>query len=607
MCADGVLEGLALAERTGVLAEVLPELSALHSVEQSHYHHLDVYDHTVDVLARLLELERDLAPVFGELGSADGGGARPSRWRTSSRAARRCASLRCSTTWASPPPAGERPDGRVTFIGHDATGDEMVRAACRRLRASSRLASFLGAVTRHHLVLGFLVHQRPLSRRDVYRYLRTVDPVEVEVTLFTCADRLATRGRNAEPAIAAHLEVARELMGPALEWRAQGPPSPLLRGDELAREVGIEPGPELGELVRALEEATYAGEVADREGAVELARRLRQDALERVIVDCAIYDEGKRRDGEVEPREAYDAAREKGSFVWIGLYEPSEEEFDSIQREFELHELAVEDAINAHQRPKIETYGDTTFLVLKTARYIDPDEIVQFGEILVFLGHDFIVTVRHGEASSLTGVRENLESRPDLLAHGPGAVLHSIVDRVVDDYFPAVAGLEEDIEEVENSVFSAERTNPAERIYRLKREVQQFHRAASPLMEPMDRLTGGRVEQIHPEVQTYFQDVNDHLARVNDRLDVLGDGLTSILQANLAQVTVQQNDDVRRISAIVAIIAVPTAIAGIYGMNFEHMPELKSEFGYPAVLGLMAADLLLAVPLLPPRRLAIAA
>ncbi len=307
-----------------------------------------------------------------------------------------------------------------------------------------------------------------------------------------------------------------------------------------------------------------------------------------MIVDCAIYDEGKRRDGDVEPREAYDAAREKGSFVWIGLHEPSEDEFDSIQREFELHELAVEDAIHAHQRPKIETYGDTTFLVLKTARYIDPDEIIQFGEILVFLGHDFIVTVRHGEASSLTGVRENLESRPDLLAHGPGAVLHSIVDRVVDDYFPAVAGLEEDIEEVENSVFSAERTNPAERIYRLKREVQQFHRAASPLMEPMDRLTGGRVEQIHPEVETYFQDVNDHLARVNDRLDVMGDGLTSILQANLAQVTVQQNDDVRRISAIVAIIAVPTAIAGIYGMNFEHMPELKTELGYPAVLTLMA-------------------
>jgi magnesium transporter len=247
----------------------------------------------------------------------------------------------------------------------------------------------------------------------------------------------------------------------------------------------------------------------------------------------------------------------------------------------------VEDALHAHQRPKLETYGETVFLVLKTARYIDPDEIIQFGEILVFLGEDFIVTVRHGEASKLDGVRDDLETRPDLLAHGPGAVLHAIVDRVVDDYFPATAGLEEDIDEVENSVFSAERTNPAERIYRLKRETQQFHHATTPLLDPMDRLTGGRVGQIHPEVQTYFQDVNDHLARITDRLDVLGDSLNSILQANLAQVTVQQNDDVRRISAIVAIIAVPTAIAGIYGMNFEDMPELKWNLGYPVVLGAM--------------------
>ena len=306
-----------------------------------------------------------------------------------------------------------------------------------------------------------------------------------------------------------------------------------------------------------------------------------------MIVDCAIYDQGERREEKLEPRQAYHASREPGAFVWIGLHEPTEEEFDSIQREFELHELAVEDAINAHQRPKLETYGDTVFLVLKTARYIDPKEIVQFGEILVFLGEDFIVTVRHGEATSLKGVREELERRPELLGHGPGAVLHAIVDRVVDDYAPAVSGLEEDIEEVESSVFSSERTNPAERIYRLKRETHEFHRAASPLLEPMDLLTGGRVGQIHPEVETYFQDVNDHLARVNDRLEAMGDSLTSILQANLAQVTVQQNDDVRRISAIVAIIAVPTMIAGIYGMNFEHMPELKSTLGYPLVLALM--------------------
>jgi magnesium transporter len=307
-----------------------------------------------------------------------------------------------------------------------------------------------------------------------------------------------------------------------------------------------------------------------------------------VIVDCAIYDEGKRRDGDVDPSDALRAAREEKAFVWIGLYEPSEGEFDSIQREFQLHELAVEDAVHAHQRPKLETYGDTVFLVLKTARYIDSDEIIQFGEILVFLGDDFIVTVRHGEASSLKNVRGDLEDRPELLGHGPGAVLHAIVDRVVDDYFPAVAGLEEDIEEVENSVFSSERTNPAERIYRLKRETQEFHRATMPLLDPMDRLTGGRVGQIHPEVQTYFQDVNDHLARVTDRLAALGDSLASILQANLAQVTVQQNNDMRKISAIVGIFAVPTAIAGIYGMNFKHMPELNTEAGYPIVLGVIA-------------------
>ncbi|MDQ3588167.1 MAG: magnesium/cobalt transporter CorA [Actinomycetota bacterium] len=307
-----------------------------------------------------------------------------------------------------------------------------------------------------------------------------------------------------------------------------------------------------------------------------------------MIVDCAIYDKGERREEKLEPRQAYHAAREPGAFVWIGLHEPSEEEFDSIQREFELHELAVEDAINAHQRPKLELYGDTVFLVLKTAQYIDPDDVVEFGEILVFLGKDFIVTVRHGEASSLEGLRHDLEERPDLLNCGPGAVLHAIVDRVVDDYGPAVSGLEEDIEEVESSVFSAERTNPAQRIYKLKRETHEFHRAVSPLQEPMGMLTDGKVDHIHETVQTYFQDVNDHLSRVNDRLDALGDLLTSILQANLAQVTVQQNDDVRRISAIVAIIAVPTMIAGIYGMNFEHMPELKSPAGYPIVLAVMA-------------------
>ena len=308
-----------------------------------------------------------------------------------------------------------------------------------------------------------------------------------------------------------------------------------------------------------------------------------------MILDCAIYQDGRRRDGQLPLEHAYELARDGGgdSFVWIGLYEPTPGEFDSLKREFDLHELAVEDAIKAHQRPKIEVYGDTIFVVLRTARYVDPEEVVEFGEILVFLGDAFLITVRHGEASALGEVRRSLEDRADLLRCGPGAVLHAIVDRVVDDYQPALRGLEQDIEEVENEVFSPARGNPAERIYKLKREVLEFYRAASPLLEPVDRLARGHYEIIHPEVRAYFRDVNDHLRRVEDQLAGFRDLLTSVLEANLAQVTVRQNEDVRRISAWVAIIAVPTMIAGIYGMNFEDMPELGWSFGYPLAVAVM--------------------
>jgi magnesium transporter len=308
-----------------------------------------------------------------------------------------------------------------------------------------------------------------------------------------------------------------------------------------------------------------------------------------MIVDCAVYEGGRRRDGALPVHEAMEACREPGAFTWIGLYEPTEEEFDSIRREFDLHELAVEDAIHAHQRPKLEVYGDMVFIVLKTARYIDPEEVVRLGEILIFLGHDYVITVRHGEASELKDVRHRLEEDPELLAHGPGAVLHAIVDKVVDDYKPALIGLGEDIDEIENQVFSGERDNPAERIYKLKREVLEFSHAVGPLVDPVDRLSKGRYEVIHPKVRTYFRDVNDHLLRAHEQLEGYRDLLTSVLSANLAQVTVRQNEDVRRISAIVAILAVPTAIAGLYGMNFEHMPELGWTFGYPLVLAVMVA------------------
>jgi magnesium transporter len=305
-----------------------------------------------------------------------------------------------------------------------------------------------------------------------------------------------------------------------------------------------------------------------------------------VIVECAVYHDG-RRDGEVPLERAYDEARKEGSFAWLGLYEPSAEEFDSIRREFDLHPLAVEDAIESHQRPKVEVFDDMVFLVLKTARYVDPEEVVELGEIMVFLGHDFIITVRHGEPSPLNDVRDRLEGNPELLRHGPGAVLHAVVDHVVDGYGPAIAGLDTDVVEVEEQVFTPVQANPAERIYRLKREVLGFLHAAAPLIDPIEALASGQFPQVHEKVRAYFRDVNDHLVRARDQLDGLNDLLTSVLDANLTQVSVRQNEDMRKISAWVAIAAVPTLLAGIWGMNFDHMPELGWGFGYPLALVVM--------------------
>jgi poly(A) polymerase len=268
--APGAVAGLALSDRLGLLPAVLPELSALHDVEQSHFHHRDVYGHTLEVLERLIELEDDATGELREVLDE------PLADELTRGEALRFGALLHDI--GKPATANVREDGRVTFMGHDRLGEEMVRQVCRRLRTSERLSRFLEGVTRHHLVLGFLVHERPLDRRAIYRYLKRTSPVEVEVTLLSCADRLATRGRNAERAIDAHLELAKELMPAALEWRRHGPPRLPVRGDELARELGIEPGPELGRLLGELEEAAYAGEIAGREETVELGRRLRQNA-----------------------------------------------------------------------------------------------------------------------------------------------------------------------------------------------------------------------------------------------------------------------------------------------------------------------------------------
>jgi magnesium transporter len=307
-----------------------------------------------------------------------------------------------------------------------------------------------------------------------------------------------------------------------------------------------------------------------------------------VIVDMALYEKGVRRPGAVELEQAYEACRNPECFAWIGLHEPTEDEFDSVRREFDLHELAVEDAIKAHQRPKLEVYDDTLFVVLKSARYIDEGDQVELGEIQIFIGEGFIVTVRHGE-TRLHDVRLRLEQRPDLLRSGPAAALHAIIDRVVDDYGLVIAALEEDIRGVEGEVFSESRAQPAERIYKLKREVLELYGAVGPLVEPIDRLERGDFGFVADELRPYFRDVKDHLIRSVREIDGFRELLTSILAASLTQVSVRQNEDVRRISAWAAIIAVPTAIAGIYGMNFDHMPELGWTFGYPLVLVAIAA------------------
>lgn len=305
-----------------------------------------------------------------------------------------------------------------------------------------------------------------------------------------------------------------------------------------------------------------------------------------MIVDCAVYRDGRRVPGEIPLEQTFEQSRGDGAFAWIGLHEPTPEEFDAVSREFSLHELAVEDAINAHQRPKLEVYGDSLFLVLKTVRYSDDE--VEFGEILVFVGDGFIITVRHGE-TPLGAVRVRMEERPDLLAHGPAAALYAIVDRVVDDYLPVIDELDTDITEVEGEVFDADPENPAMRIYRLSRAVVQLHQAVVPLEVPVDDLARGVHSTVPEAIRPYFRDVHDHLLREMGRIHEFRELLANVLSANVTQASYRQNEDVRKISAWAAIIAVPTLISGVYGMNFDHMPELGWRMGYPLALTLMAA------------------
>ncbi|MFF4601636.1 magnesium and cobalt transport protein CorA [Streptomyces sp. NPDC001339] len=320
------------------------------------------------------------------------------------------------------------------------------------------------------------------------------------------------------------------------------------------------------------------------------------------IVDCGVYREGRRVSDHVTPAEAMAQVRAGGGFTWIGLHEPTEAEFAGIAKEFGLHPLAVEDAVHAHQRPKLERYDDMLFTVFKTVHYVEhaeltaTSEVVETGEVMCFTGRDFIVTVRHGGQGSLRALRHRLQDDPELLARGPSAVLHAIADQVVDGYLAVADAVQDDIDEVEIDVFSSgtngrgngtkgsAKGGDAGRIYQLKREVLEFKRAVSPLLRPMQLLSERPMRLIDSDIQTYFRDVADHLARVNEQVLSFDDLLNSILQANLSQAAVAQNEDMRKITAWAAIFAVPTMIAGIYGMNFDYMPELKWKYGYPAVL-----------------------
>jgi len=313
-----------------------------------------------------------------------------------------------------------------------------------------------------------------------------------------------------------------------------------------------------------------------------------------MIVDCAHYSGGKRQhDHPLGPEEAAKMARGVapggGEFVWLGLHEPDAEEMAVVERAFGLPELAVEDATRAHQRPKLEDYeGNSFFVVLRTARYDDPKEEVEFGEIHLFIGSGYVIAIRHGEASELNSARRRLEERPDLVEMGPASAVWAILDKVVDDYRPVVDGLENDLEEVEDDIFQ-QRGDSTQRIYFLKREVIEFHRAVAPLLAPLEALERGAFPQIDAKLQSFFRDVADHARRVDEMVMSQRELLTSILEANLALLSVRQNEVVRAISAWAAIIAVPTFIASVYGMNFEHMPELGSPIGYPLALLLMFA------------------
>jgi magnesium transporter len=317
------------------------------------------------------------------------------------------------------------------------------------------------------------------------------------------------------------------------------------------------------------------------------------DALLDAAVDWALYCEGARRQAG-NFHDAVEEARNGNGFVWLGLHQPSPEQLAQLGEVFSLHPLALEDASSVRQRPKVERHEGDIFLAMRTLAYVDRidreegGDVVETGAVMVFLGDYFCVTIRHGKHASMSGLRRRLEANPEQLALGPAAVMHAVADKVVDDYLAVVDAIQQDIEEIETQVFAPRAGTDIERIYQLKRDIIEMKRTIWPMAHPVRELAERPRRLINPEIREYFRDVSDHLARVHEQVASFDELLSSILQAGLARVAVAENEDMRKISAWVAIAAVPTMIAGIYGMNFDKMPELRWDLGYPAILTLMA-------------------
>lgn len=315
------------------------------------------------------------------------------------------------------------------------------------------------------------------------------------------------------------------------------------------------------------------------------------------MVAWAWYVDGIKQDVD-ELHHAVERAKVGEGFMWLGLKDPTDEDMADFARQFDLHPLAIEDAVEGHTRSKLEMFESTLFMVVSTVAYVEhaeltaTAEVVSTGQIMVFMGSNFVLTVRRGEQSPLRDLRSSLEGRPDFLRQGPHVVLYSVLDRVVDDYLQVVADIEEDLDDIEEAIFAPGGTMELEKVYQLKREVIEFRRSVTPLALPLSNLAGREVPIIPKKARAYFREVSDHHTEAREAVASFDEVLTNLLQAGLARASVKDNQDMRKISAAVAILAVPTTIGAIYGMNFDNMPELRTQYGYFIVLGIMALSMI---------------